>query len=183
MNLLTIDELRELTEVAVTTKNIMVPAECGEINDHYYSFLYWLAKRLEPRLYIELGTGREAKSAAHFALGSPLTKVIGIDFDPPTFTPYPNIEWWKGDTLKMRDRVAALSVAIDCLFIDSTHESEHAQIEFDLYWPLLRLGGVLLLDDVGMDGMRTFWAGVPEPKLYHSELHSTCGFGMAVKNG
>ena len=182
MNKLTIDQLRQLADRSLGIET-PVPPECKGVETAYYGFLYLLAQMVEPNLIVELGTGREARSAAHFAAGAPKARVIGIDFQPPDFIPYPNIEWWTGDIRLMSQRVAEIGIPADLIFLDSTHESSHALVEFNLYWPLLRPGGILLVDDLNLGDMRTFWETVPEPKFEHVELHGNCGFGIAIKNG
>lgn len=180
MNFLTISDLQKLADISLGS-HVLVPDEYLNPTAQYYPFLFMVARALDPTLIVELGTGLNGGSTVHLAFGAPNAKVIGVDLHPPNSLPCPNVELWSNDTRLISQKVADLGIPIDLLFIDSTHESEHARLEFDLYGPLLRPGGVILMDDVNMAGMREFWSSVPEPKLYHSELHSTCGFGIAIR--
>lgn len=180
MNQLTIDQLKRLVYLAPKTK-VTVPAECGEINGHYYAFLYLLAMNVQPDLIVELGTGREARSAVHFALGAPKAKVIGIDIELPTFVPYPNIEWIQGDTWLSVKKVEALHIPLDILFIDSEHLTRQALGEYLLYSPLVRKGGIVLFDDIRVGGMEGLWSQIAEPKFTCDDLHQPQGFGVKIK--
>lgn len=184
MNKLTVAYLKQLADFIThfnPPSKIKIPPECGEIVGPYYSFLYLLAKAAQPSLIVELGTGREARSAVHFALGAPNAKVIGIDLEIPTFVPYPNIEWWQGNTRAMEDKIAALNMPIDLLFIDSEHTTRQALSEYVLYSPLVREGGIILFDDINMGGMEGLWSCIPEPKFTHDGLHPPQGFGIAIR--
>lgn len=180
MNKLTIAELQNLVELSLVTE-VQVSPECGEIVGDYYAFLYLLAHATWPSLIVELGTGREARSAVHFALGAPNAKVIGIDLEIPTFIPYPNIEWWQGNTLNMTSGVAALNMPIGILFVDSEHLTSQALAEYNLYSPLVEKGGIILFDDINVGGMEGLWSCIPEPKFAHDELHPPQGFGICVR--
>lgn len=186
MNKLTIAYLKQLADF-ITHFNppfkIKIPPECGEIVGPYYSFLYLLAKAAQPSLIVELGTGREARSAVHFALGAPNALVVGVDFEPPTFIPYPNIRWYKGNTLDAAifNTIGMIAKFIDILFIDSEHTTHQALSEYKLYAPLVREGGIILFDDINVSGMEGLWSQIPEPKFTHDGLHPPQGFGIAIR--
>lgn len=156
------------------------------VGDAYHKFFYFLTLAVQPRLVVELGT-LHGRSAVHLAAGAPNAKVIGIDWDLPALpyseklSAYPNLEIWQGDTTAFGQRTADLGLLIDVLFIDSTHEAAHATKEFDIYWPLVKPGGILLVDDIYLGDMRSFWDTVPEPKFVDETLHGALGFGVCLK--
>lgn len=150
----------------------------------YYGFLYDVVKLVKPELTIELGvcTGR---GTAHLAGGYTNGKVIGVD---PTPWPiqyimdiYPNISIVKdrSDAPSLLASIRDESVDI-CLF-DTIHEYGQIKMEFELWYPKMKLGGVMLFDDITMnDGMKKFWNEVKSEKAAMPELHWS-GFGVAIK--
>lgn len=182
MNHLTLDDIRQLiTFSANNPVDGIYEVEGGP----YYRFFYWLTRATQPNLVVELGS-LHGHSAANLAQGAPAdSRVISIDWNPPANPPrFPNLEFWKGDTLEMAQKIADLNIPIDILFLDSSHFATHAEEEFDLYWPLMSKGGILLVDDIYLADMRDFWNSVPEPKMLDDTLHrGDLGFGIAVKEG
>lgn len=185
MNHLTIAQIHQLIEYSIDAPDPPIKDYWeGLGNDApYYKFLYYLAQITGPGLIVELGV-LHGKGTVHLAAGAPGAKVIGVDINPPALDIqplYPNLEWWQGNTLDLAERVAALNLSIDILFLDSTHESAHAMGEFHLYWPLIRPGGIFIADDIYLGDMVNFWHIVPEPKFVDHTLHGALGFGLALK--
>lgn len=181
MHNVTIGQLRDLVSPSISFI-APIPERYRTFEPVYYRFLYLLGQALRPALSLELGTGGSGNSSVHLAAGAAPELVIGVDFAPPEpIAAYPNLRFIIGDTRHTADQIAALNIPLELLFIDSTHTVEHAAIEFNLYWPLLKSGGVLLADDIDMAGMWGFWDMVPGSKFHSPILHDTCGFGVAIK--
>lgn len=150
----------------------------------YYDFLYHLAKKIKPRIVIELGTWK-GDSTCRLAYGAPEAKVLTIDIGalPEAYEKtkkFKNIEMVKGDTLD-ESIIEYIPGNIDILFIDTIHDYEQAMAEYIAYSPKVRKGGVIMCDDVSInDGMAKFWNEVSEPKIKLLDLHYT-GFGIAIK--
>lgn len=67
---------------------------------------------------------------------------------------------------------------IDLLFVDTDHTAEQVKAEMALYGPLVRPGGIILLDDIRMHlCVSAWWAELDEDKLELPELHWT-SFGV-----
>ena len=181
MNILTILDIQRIIEVSLRGEDVVLPIYRRE-EAQYYPFLTILAKAVQPELIVELGT-LDGRSTVHFAHGAPNSRVIGIDWNPPTnIDAYPNLNFWQGDTRLMSRQVAELGILISILFIDSEHQADCATVEFNAYWPLMRSSGILLVDDVYLNDMQEFWNNVvPEPKFIDVSLHSYLGFGIAIK--
>ena len=159
----------------------------------YYRFLYDIACRLRPRTVLETGT-RSGFSAAQFAAGSPEGKDVTIDINPASkrwmgqfadLKRFKNIVPIIGDSLAVKKKVLEHVSEVDLLFLDSVHEYRVVSGEFRLYGPLLKKGGVLVMDDIRLnDEMEKFWGEIPWPKAEVNHLHRVynAGFGIAVKN-
>lgn len=144
---------------------------------HYYRFFYALTKIIKPNILVELGTW-QGTSAAHFAAGSPTTKVITVDHhtDPGddlnsiktigAVNQFPNIKYCKGwtcneiyeeekDSHSIMGENAFPKVMkelggekIDILFIDSWHVYRQAVRDWNAYKPYLSKGALVIVDDV-----------------------------------
>lgn len=180
MNHLTIDQLRALADKSIED-TVPVPDQFKD-GTPYHAFLYNLAQALDPDLIVELGTGREARGAAHFATGAPRAKVITIDtaehIEP---FPYSNVEFWRLDTRLAGAGLLNLNIPIGILFIDSEHTTAQALVEYRLYSSLVEKSGIILFDDINVGGMEGLWSQIPEPKFTHEGLHPPQGFGLAIK--
>lgn len=151
----------------------------------YYDLLYWVAQRTQPTLVVELGTCTGG-STSHLAAGTP-GSVISIDIDTrpdarERLKVFDNLELITGDT---RDpQVASLVAArgqIDLLFVDTDHTAEQVKAEMALFGPLVRKGGLILLDDIRMHPcMSAWWDGLGGEKLEMPELHWT-SFGVIFR--
>jgi len=180
MNNFTIPDIQRIIEVSLQEEGVLGPDAGGNL-PHYFQFLYRLAQAANPALIVELGS-LHGGSAMYLASGAPHARVIGIDWSDLPKPSLPNLEFWQEDTRLMSQRVRDIGIPVDILFIDSTHEAQHALEEFGLYWPLLREGGILLADDIHLADMMDFWNIVPEPKCTDDRLNSPgCGFGLAIR--
>ncbi len=151
----------------------------------YYDLLYSVAKELQPKLVIELGTGTGG-STAHLAAGTS-GKVLSIDVEirpdaRERLLAFNNIEQMRGDT---RDPKLAMKVAkrgpIDLLFIDTDHTTEQVKVEMSPFGPLVRMSGLILLDDIRMHPcMSAWWDDLDEDKLELPEMHWT-SFGVIFR--
>jgi len=122
----------------------------------YYRLAYFLAKAMQPRVIVELGT-QYAQCTAHFAAGAPDARVITIDhlehltehelFRRDALERYPNIEvLWAGTTdpemaEKFEDRLIGICLS------DALHTTEHVLKEVELWTPKMHEGAVWLFDD------------------------------------
>lgn len=68
---------------------------------------------------------------------------------------------------------------VDVFLHDSLHTYRNMTFEFQAAWPRLRAGGILLSDDVGMNGAFEDFCSAIEPAFYAADGGSY--FGMAVK--
>jgi hypothetical protein len=53
-------------------------------------------------------------------------------------------------------------------------------LEYNLYRPLMQKGGIILWDDIFMEGMIRGWEMIPEPKVVLPNLHAHLGFSAKV---
>jgi predicted O-methyltransferase YrrM len=76
------------------------------------------------------------------------------------------------------------------LFIDGNHAYEVAKEDYDNYFPKVKEGGIILIDDIDFtDGMRRFWEEIKEDKfdvnyirpIYTIRPGQGVGFGVVLK--
>lgn len=164
----------------------------------YYRALDAIVDNWGPLDVIEIGT-YVGTSAAHLAVQNynrnaaiVFGKVITIDINPDAAgrvrdLGFNNIYPVTGDSHAMIDRVTDMLAGdlVDILYIDGNHTFAHAWGEYYLYRQLVREGGLILFDDVGlpMDGdeMNVLWDLIPEPKERVDHLHPGSGFGIVEK--
>lgn len=150
----------------------------------YYRFLYELALEMKPAIIVEIGT-RRGESAIQFSFGCPSAKIFTIDIDKKSADYIaafrrPNINFILMDSGVAIEQVRS-EAPWDILFIDSDHSYETASTEYKLYFPFVRPGGVIALDDIHFnEGMDKFWSEIPQPKMELNHLHVK-GFGVVVK--
>jgi hypothetical protein len=159
----------------------------------YYRFLYELAKQFAPIDCIEVGTF-VGTSAAHLAAAN-RGYVVTLDIQPDAkvradaiglsnlYARTAEAKQWASDT---KATIGQDRTMFDVAYIDGLHNFSQTYAEYTLYRRLVRDGGLMIFDDVGlvMDGdeMEVFWALVQEPKVRLDYLHST-GFGIVQKQG
>jgi predicted O-methyltransferase YrrM len=156
-----------------------------DASNPYYDLLYWVAKALQPNFVVELGTCTGG-STAHLAAGT-RGKVLSIDIEFRAGTAerleaFGNIELLVADT---RSPEVATKVidhgSIDLLFIDTDHTAEQVRIEMSIFGPIVREGGLILLDDIRMHPcMSAWWDELDEVKLELPEMHWT-SFGVIFR--
>lgn len=169
----------------------------------YYNFIHEFVSRLAPLDVIEIGT-YVGTSAAHFAWGNThyvgregtvqvQGDVVTVDINPDakrcvTETSIAigrsNIHAITGDSLSEGVLGFLSNGKFDVLYIDGIHNFSQAYREYFHYREFVREGGLILIDDVGleMDGdeMNVLWDFIPEPKQRLDHLHTT-GFGIVEK--
>lgn len=197
MNLLTIDDLLELAESAKVLDNrheylLSLPWAKEGI---YYNFLYLLAQQMQPNVIVELGV-HHGTGTAHFVWGAPLAKYHGVDIDlssklasftVPDEQPEGHLMFFRMTSLEFAENRKAVNAhqpnhypPIDILFIDTDHTTEQCLAEYHAFLPLMTKGGVILFDDIFMDGMKGVWPAIAEPKVILPDLHANLGFGAAI---
>ena len=86
-------------------------------------------------------------------------KVLSIDIEPKSIQVSQdickhlnNIEWIQGDSLDILNRLEESKYSF--ILLDSVNDQEHIFDEFKLALKLIKLGGIIMIDDlgVGMDG-------------------------------
>lgn len=159
--------------------------------EHYYTFLYLVAREMQPELTLELGTGR-GTSSCFLAFGAEPRRVVTVDGYKELVDHIIAVK--AGNDIDNLDPIfsdscgptvlAAIQTTlhiggIDLLYVDSDHNYAHAKKEYDLYRPLMSSGGVMIWDDINMNDMGRFWGELKEEKTELNFLHYS-GFGAAI---
>ena len=162
----------------------------------YYSFLYLVSREFKPKVTVEIGTSW-GFGVTHLALGSPEGMVYTIDsslefaniFTSSTYYhELNNVKVILGDSSEVVSRFENNSV--DLLFIDGDHTYVGAKEDYGNYFPKVREGGIILIDDIDFtDDMRRFWEEIKEDKfdvnyirpVYPLRPEQGVGFGVVLK--
>jgi predicted O-methyltransferase YrrM len=150
----------------------------------YFRALYEIARVLEPKSILEIGTDR-GWSAASMAAGSEGAHVVTIDINPESAEFVARLPIGGITALTLNSGVAFEHVRrfapFDWAFVDGNHTFNQTFGEYALYRPLVRTGGLMLFDDLALDmagdEMGVFWEMVVDRKERVDRLHHT-GFGV-----
>jgi len=160
----------------------------------YYRFFKLLAESHKPVLSVVLGVCGGG-DCLHLALGWPHGRVVGVDgaWDHPEHIKYirkecPNFTFMLSDSGLAAPIISRIWGRIDILFIDTNHTYEQTMKELSTYYPLMRKGGVICMDDLFRPGMEDAWKSSPEGtvKIRMDHLHDGTregqdgGFGLIV---
>ena len=158
-----------------------------------YYILFWiLAQEFNPKFAVELGSWR-ATASAHIASGAPDAKVVTIDIHKDdqiahqkileAAAHYPNLDFIHAWTWDAVERVKAVGLPIDILYIDAWHEYQYVIKEWDLYKPLLADEALVICDDIfdsrgTTDYMVKFWEELDYEKFLNTKVHPTIPMGF-----
>jgi predicted O-methyltransferase YrrM len=150
----------------------------------YFRALYEIARALGPKAVLEIGTDR-GWSAAAMAAGSEECRLVTLDINPESADFVARLPTRNITALTLNSGVAFEHVLrfapFDWLFVDGNHTFNQAFGEYALYRPLVRDGGLILFDDVGLqmagDEMGVLWEIIIDRKERLDHLHHT-GFGI-----
>jgi len=163
---------------------MILPEDLQKIKDensfpNYFEFLYELVEGLKPKVVVEIGT-HAGISASFLKGGYPGMELYTIDIDPES-------GWLIRDSsiiqIKRDSKYALEDVPkeIDLLFIDGDHTLEGCQSDYDLYAPLVKKGGIILVDDIfGSEGVRDFWKNLGIGAVIPG-IHGKHGMGIIYK--
>jgi predicted O-methyltransferase YrrM len=162
----------------------------------YYSFLYLVSREFKPKVTVEIGTSW-GFGATHLALGNPEGRVYTIEINQEFsdifkssayYQEINNVEIIQDNSSNAVHRFE--NDSIDLLFIDGNHAYEVAKEDYDNYFPKVKEGGIILIDDIDFtDGMRRFWEEIKEDKfdvnyirpIYTIRPGQGVGFGVVLK--
>ena len=162
-----------------------------------------MVAQLEPEVIVEVGCDAGGTLYCWRTL-FPSALVVGVtlpDNSPPTGGQgYPLVDW--GATVlvadshdpataqRVRDQVGDRPV--DVLLVDGDHSYDGARLDWQMYSPMVRPGGLVLLHDIATPGLgevARFWrdvktnGGFPEDNMREiiSKRHRPAGFGVVVQ--
>jgi cephalosporin hydroxylase len=197
MKPITLQGLLELGPLALQEKPLQGPQWPPSV---YYRYIGLLTKRMDPTVFVELGTcgGGASRSAAIY---NQKTLVVSIDISarlsqvPAIERSCPNFKFVRGDSTTLPDAtkeehhafsltlgmaegeiaqdweiIQTVKGKIGILFIDTVHTYEHTMKEFAAWKPYLAPGAVVLLDDLNREGMDRVWRELPGQKTEFSAL-------------
>jgi len=123
-----------------------------DIHEHLTT-LFMLTVEFNLRRIVELGTREGESTVALLQAAKQINgKVLSIDIDPclrakKLIRKYGLQKYWK--FIQADDLAVKWDKPIDHLFIDTTHTFNQTLRELEKYEPLVRLGGIITMHDIG----------------------------------
>jgi len=146
---------------------------------HAHLLVLWTIARFLPgKLIVELGTHDGTSTLPLLKAASEIDGAVhSIDIAPcpaaaEAVRRYGLGSWWTFHQTSTRDFATRCPNPIDLLFIDADHSEAAVREDFELYAPLVRPGGLILMHDYLLDqGVGPF---------VNRELRGRAGFEVAV---
>lgn len=142
-------------------RNPKLPWLITSQRDYELRELLRIYREVKPRYVLEIGTQEGGTLFWWCKLAEPGTKIVNIDILQGQKDGKALLERWhswrRNDTelvsileysQRALDRVKAELPEIDWLFIDGDHSYEGAKLDFELYGPMVRPGGVIVFHDL-----------------------------------
>ena len=113
---------------------------------------------INPQRMLEIGNGCGGTTLVWQAL---VPEIYSLDIRMPKghipLDYFPNVNFLVGDTHLPETLAAAKEYApFDCIFIDGDHSTEGVKMDFEMYSPLVRKGGIVGFHDYNHGPVRTF---------------------------
>lgn len=156
-------------------------------NSHlYYQWLACLIKLVKPKQVVELGA---AAGISTMMMANELpkdSKLYSVDIDPTAWKwmakDYPQVLKILGDDLNMAIWPGNVDLGkTDVWFFDSLHTEDHLRKELELYKPYLKIGTIVVMDDIRMQGLDKVWEELPYDKYENTNPCHYSGFGVFIK--
>ncbi len=163
----------------------------GHQNQHYGFWMqqdpveFWdlinAINPINPKIIVEIGVNHGGSTVFWDHLVGPDGLVIAIDrcghqgdimsmFRPEfcDYVPVSDLRLIDGDSHDEETfekvKTSLASRPIDFLFIDGDHAYEGCKMDYEMYGPLVRKGGIIGFDDVVSPSLKPYWNELPEPK-------------------
>lgn len=139
-----------------------IALESGASQDNFeMSSMLQEAAQLKPKVIVEIGVDKGGFLKA-CGQAFPDAIVIGIEtIERDELYPYRVIYGDSHDTATVHRLIAALRPAeIDFLFIDGDHHLEAVKLDYELYSPLVRKGGMIGFHDINSRDIEGVEAGI-----------------------
>lgn len=151
----------------------------------YYPWLALAVRILRPARILELGNYNGASTIMIYSeLSAECQSFVTVDaavnqtFVPGMMRSDARMRFVTGNDLDLNIYGEAVPAGCDLLFIDTLHESAHLTDEWAIYQHLCKPGALVVLDDIAVNDMPSFWERCPYPKLdISAECHAS-GFGI-----
>ncbi len=186
-----LNRIKELHDSAIKMQPFPDPRWPPSI---YYRFLGLVARDMEAKYFVELGTCGGGASY-NVAKISPKTIVYSIDVVKLEQVNAiellcPNFNFIIGDSIKTAKELGPKLDVPSLLFIDTIHTYEHTKAEFEAWLLYLKPGSVVCFDDLHRSGMDRFWNELTYTKSEFDELRllhlagapDDGGFGCVLLN-
>ena len=142
----------------------------GSSRVHALSHYARLVEYVQPRHFLELGTGQGASGSVIMSVLPTKSKFTTINHAIPADYEFGEllIPWASDKRLTMLvgdttepDTVKKVVGPVDFMFIDTLHEAWQAATELRLFQSVLENGTLVLVDDLLHNDMMAFWRSLP----------------------
>jgi cephalosporin hydroxylase len=148
---------------------------------------------IEPKIIVEIGVNHGGSTVFWDHLVGPDGVTIAIDilqgeimsmFRPEfcSYAPVSDLHLINGDSHKYGTLAEVKKILngrlVDFLFIDGDHSYSGCKLDYEMYSPLVREGGIIGLDDVS-EPYQPYWDEITEPKKMFEVKHH--GLGVVYK--
>jgi hypothetical protein len=128
------------------------PSASDKLSQHGYHRIYpWFLEHLraQPVTMLEIGVNR-TESLKLWGNYFPRLTLHGIDRDPKSFDdPRMTLHTVdQGDAAQLDRFVATIKTSFDFIIDDGSHVPEHQLLTLTKFWPLLRPGGIYIIEDI-----------------------------------
>ena len=181
----------DICEVFSIKKDTIVDSLRASMDQEEVRDLLELLADFKPKVVLEIGVHRGySMELWRKAFNPPV--IIGIDNDlhavDKKATEGMIIIDGDSHTSKVRDYVEVVltGLPVDLLFIDGDHHYDSVKKDWELYTPLVKKGGVVILHDVSVEDnssvdVSKFWQNLDHSKFDRSVLiHNKNGTGIGV---
>jgi len=158
-------------------KTVLAHKNSGSVMRSHTLLLYEIALESKPDNILELGVGTKGQSTQIFLSAleeNENGRLFSIDINVRRSI-YERIEdrfgkYWTmiiGDSHSQIVYNQVKDIKFDLIFIDGDHSYEGVKKDFEMYVPLLKDGGLLLMHDTinAHEGVKDFWKEIKYPKV------------------
>jgi len=173
---------------------VLVHKNSGSVMRSHALILYEFALEIKPENILEIGVGSKGQSTKIFLSAlkeNNKGRLISID-DNKRQLLYKDIEsefegYWKmyvGNSHNEAIFEKVKDIEFDLMFIDGDHSYDGVKKDFEMYVPLLKDNGLVLMHDTvnNREGVKDFWKEIKYPKVNLEFGKSIKGFlpGMGI---
>jgi cephalosporin hydroxylase len=186
--------IEELFDIASSFSVLAIDFKPIQIKQEFLDFAN-LLKKEKPSSIIEIGIAHGGTLFMACKVAEKNAKIVSLDLPDGAWrdgllkrfaTNDQSIEIVRGDShsQEVYERTKNLISGADMLFIDGDHSYNGVKKDFQLYSPLVRKGGMIVLHDINIQTAecetKRFWNEIKEGHKYVEFIEGDNGYGIGV---